>query len=87
MECAGKLRRESFHPQITQITQIHSTGAVKLNLRQIISHKKAQEAQNNLFRALDDLRPEGPGGNSHDRQVVDRDPMKASERRRCGTKR
>jgi len=33
------------------------------------------------------LRPEGPGGNSHDQQVVDQEPIKTSERRRCGTKR
>jgi hypothetical protein len=30
------------------------------------------------------LRPEGPQGNSHDREVVDQDPSISIEGRRCG---
>ena len=63
---------------------------VKSSNAGIVRHLKGTEAalpKNYYFMRLYGLRPEGPGGNSHDRQVVDREPIKTREHRRCGTKR
>ena len=46
---------------------------MKTRLKSVI--KVGGFAQKLSIHALDDLRPEGPGGNSHDRQVVDRKPI------------